>query len=218
MHNELLYWLASDNGLRVHIAIISLLLLGGFGFPMPEDIPLLLAGVAASQGIVRLDAAFLSCYVGVVVADQLVYFIGYFFGQKLVTAGVKSPLLPLVTPQKIEEVREGLRKRRLFYIFLGRHLFPLRTVTFMTAGALRIPYLEFLLTDAAAALISVSVVLLIGYALGGHLTPEITADLVKRSHIYIGVFVAVCCIGYLIYRLCKRAPSTFTENSQQKGS
>ena len=192
-------WLASESGLRVYIAIFILLLVGGFGFPVPEDIPVILAGVAASKDIISIEGAFAVSYIGVVVADQIVYFMGYFFGQKLVTAGKRSERFSFITEEKVEEIREGLRKRRLVYIFIGRHVFPVRTVTFLTAGALRIPYLEFLAADAFAALVSVGMVLWLGYFLGGRLTPEVIHDMIHEWHIYVG-WTALACFSLWLLR------------------
>lgn len=201
---EIVNWLASENGFRVHIAVLILLLMGGFGFPMPEDIPLLLGGVAASKNIVSLRAIFLTCYLGVLLADQIVFLIGYFFGQKLLAAGTRSPFFPSITEERLNVVREGLRKRRLFYIFLGRHLFPLRTATFLSAGALRIPYLEFLIADAFAALLSVTMVVGIGYMLGSRLTPEVVQHFVHKSHLYLLIITLICILFWVLNRAIKR--------------
>jgi membrane protein DedA with SNARE-associated domain len=183
------------------VAVFTLLLLGGIGAPIPEDIPLLLAGVAGRKEIVELHSIFLTSYLGVIVADQFVYFIGYFFGQRILSAGTRSTFFPAITEERICEIREGLRKRRLFYIFLGRHLFPVRTVTFLTAGALRIPYFEFLLSDAFAALVSVTLVLGVGYYLGGSLTPEVIHSIAEEMHIVIIGVVAFCALLWLLKRM-----------------
>ncbi len=180
-------WLTIDNGFNVHVTVFSLLVLGGFGFPIPEDIPLILGGVAWQQGLVAPQAILLTCYVGVLLADQMVYAFGYFFGQRILKAGTDSPLFPSITEERVLLIREGLRKKRLTYIFIGRHLFPVRTATFLTAGALHIPFLEFLIADAIAAVVSVSVVVAIGHVLGGQLTPEIISHLVHQSHYYIAL-------------------------------
>lgn len=200
MKSEIIWWLASESGYRVHVAVFILLILGGFGFPIPEDIPLLLAGVAGQRNLVKIQSIFITCYFGVLIADQIVFFIGYFFGQKLLSAGTKSPFFPAINEEKVNEIREGLRKKRLFYIFLGRHLFPVRTVTFLTAGTLRIPYLEFLLSDALAALLSVGIVVGIGYLLGEKLTPDVVETIVRDFHYFLAIVFAT---GLLIYALWK---------------
>lgn len=189
-------WLSNDSGFNLHLTVLSLLLLGGFGFPIPEDIPLILAGVAAQKGLVLMKAVLVTCYVGVLSADIIVYGIGYCFGQKLLKAGTRSSLFPSITEQRVMRIREGLRKKRLTYIFIGRHLFPVRTATFISAGALHIPFFEFLAADAFAALVSVTLVVSIGHLLGGQLTPEIIRDLLHRSHYYI-VILTILVVGFL---------------------
>ncbi len=194
-------WLSVDNGFNVHVTVLSLLLLGGFGFPIPEDIPLILAGVATQKHLVSPQAIMITCYIGVLAADQIVFAFGYFFGQRVLKAGTSSPLLPTITEERVEIIREGLRKKRLTYIFIGRHLFPVRTATFLIAGALRIPFLEFLAADAIAALVSVSIVVAIGHVLGGQLTPEVISHLIHRSHYYIAIFTGIflLCFGIRFY-------------------
>lgn len=201
MHNpDFISWISSDNGLVVHTGIFIMLILGGFGFPIPEDIPIILGGVAASKNIVDIRAVFLVCYVGVVLSDQVMFLGGYLFGPRLMSAGSKMPVFRAVTPEKMDEIRDGLRRRQLFYIFLARHLFPLRSVTFLTAGALRVPFIEFLLADAFAGLVSVSIVLGLGYLLGERLTPTVVQHMVDQAHYYILLFVLVCALGWLISR------------------
>ena len=210
MQSEIILWLASESGYRVHVAVFILLILGGFGFPIPEDIPLLLAGVAGQRGFVKIQSIFITSYLGVLLADQVVFFIGYFFGQKLLNAGTRSPFFPSFNEEKVNEIREGLRKKRLFYIFLGRHLFPVRTVTFLTAGSLRIPYLEFLISDALAALASVGIVVGIGYLLGEKLTPEVVEAIVTDFHYFLAVVFAIGLSLYAAYKWVERKKNNKT--------
>ena len=199
-NHDFISWLSSDNGLAVHAGIFIMLILGGFGFPIPEDIPIILGGVAASKNIVDLRAVFLVCYLGVLLSDQVMFLGGYWFGPKLMSAGSKMPMFRHVTPERMDEIRDGLLRRQLFYIFLARHLFPLRSVTFLTAGALRVPFFEFFLADAFAGLVSVSIILGLGYLLGERLTPPVVQHLVDRAHYYILLFVLLCTVGWLISR------------------
>lgn len=192
----LVSWLASDDGYAVHISVFIALLLGGFGFPIPEDIPLLLAGVAAGKDIVSLQAIWLTCYVGVIIADQLLYLAGYFFGGRLLEAGTRSPFFPSITDDKVAEIREGLRKRKLAIIFIGRHLFPVRSVTFLSAGALRVPYFEFLIADAFAALVSVTLVVALGYFLGDLLDATLIEHVIREAHIYLTLIVGILIAYY----------------------
>ncbi|MCB0343761.1 MAG: DedA family protein [Bdellovibrionales bacterium] len=203
--DELGAWLASDNGFVVHAGVFIMLLLGGIGFPIPEDIPLILGGVAIAQKIAPLTTMFLVCYVGVMAGDQTMFFIGHRYGQRLLDAGARSRFFPAITDEKVAEIREGLRKRRLLYIFIGRHLFPIRSATFVCAGALRVPFFEFLLADAIAALVSVTLMMSIGWWLGDHLTPETVEHLVEQAHFYIIALVLICAFAYYLRRQMKKS-------------
>jgi len=195
---DLNFWMSGENWLYVHGAVFLSLILGGFGAPIPEDIPLLLSGLAASKGVVSLRGIFLTCYFGVVLADQLVYLMGYFFGPGLLDLAKRSKFFPGINEDKVENIREGLRKRRFLYIFLGRHLFPLRSATFLTAGAVRVPFLEFLISDAFAALISVGAMVGIGYWLGEILSPEVIEQLTSKIHFYVTLAVIFIIAVYLL--------------------
>ena len=48
-------------------------------------------------------------------------------------------------------------------IFFARHLFYLRTITFLTCGAVRLTFLRFLIADCLSALVSVPIMLWIGF-------------------------------------------------------
>ena len=117
------------------------------------------------------------------------------------TASTRSSFFPAITENRVNEIREGLRRKKLLYIFIGRHLFPVRTVTFLTAGALRIPFLEFLFADALAALISVFIMVGLGFFLGSHLTPETTNYLINQAHIYILYGIVFILFAWLIKRI-----------------
>lgn len=199
--------ISSDNGLFLHWIILVSLLLGGLGLPIPEDLPVLLGGIVIGRGVVSLSTMAAICYVGVVVADLMIYGIGYKLGNKLVTYGTRSPFLPSVTQDRVDRIREELRKRRFLCIFIGRHLFPIRSVTFLTAGALKVPFLEFLLTDLIAGLVSVAIMLSIGIYVGENITPETFSALGDELHtlaIVLTVLIVVSGLYFLYKRRLKQ--------------
>jgi membrane protein DedA with SNARE-associated domain len=178
------------------------LILGGFGFPIPEELPLLLGGIAIAERSVTIQGVFLTCYLGVLLSDQLMYLIGYLWGKRLVEAGTRAPYLPMVTEDKVAEVREGLRKNRLVYLFVCRHLFFLRSATFIVAGSLHVPYWEFLTADALAALFSVTLFIWLGYMIGARLSPDVITHLVHQANVVLAV---VLVLGLVFYALFVRA-------------
>ena len=204
---QLQEWLAGEDTFFTHLGIFTSLILGGVGVPIPEDLPLLAGGIAASKNIVSLKSIFITCYIGVIISDQIIFLIGYYFGNRLIEAGKGSKFFPTIDDKKLAKIRSGLREKRFLYIFLGRHLFPLRSATFLSAGALRIPYHEFFIADVLAALISVTLMLGIGYWLGETISPELWTEILKRIHI---VLTAILGLIVLLYYLKRRS-----KNSQE---
>lgn len=186
----------------MHAGVFILLLLGGFGFPIPEDIPVALAGVAASKGIVPIQTIYLVCYVGVIFADLILFFIGRWFGFRLLTAGTNSRFLPALTSARVEKTRTALHNNRLLCIFIGRHIFPVRTATFLSAGALKVPVLEFLIADAIAAFFSVSIIFGLGYYLSENMKPEKVSYMVTEG---TGALILIILIAsYFFWRRNKK--------------
>lgn len=212
MEESLINLISNSDGLYVYLGTAFLLFLGAIGFPIPEDIPIILAGVLSAKKMAHVQSMFIVCYISVVCADLLIFTFGYFFGQKLLTAGAKSPFLPAITEERIEDIREGLRKRRLMYIFIARHLFAVRTLTFLTAGALRIPATEFLIADALAALVSVSLMLCLGYFLGETLSLEVLNQMIGEVSLCLLAFVLLCGLIYYRRKKKKAATSSHTQN------
>ncbi|MDD2941648.1 MAG: DedA family protein [bacterium] len=183
--SNLIEILSHNDGFYLHIAVFSMLILGGMGFPFPEDLPLLISGISANKGIVAVPAIMLNCYLGVLIGDQIIYGLGFFFGKRLVAPAKKIPFLPQITSEKAEQVRSEWLKRKLLLVFLARHLFPLRAATYLTAGIVRIPFWEFLFADAIAAVVSVIIMFSIGYFIGERLTPAVLEHLIHEAHFYI---------------------------------
>lgn len=202
MEETLIEIVANGDGIYVYLGIALLLLLGALGFPIPEDIPIILGGVLAAKEMAQIQNMFFTCYVSVVVADLFIFMLGYFFGQKILVAGKKSRFFPAITEDRVENIREGLRKRKLMYIFIARHLFAVRTITFLIAGALRIPTSEFIIADALAALVSVSIMLSLGYFLGETLSLEVLNHIISEASLVL--LLAVLIVGWIYYRKKRR--------------
>jgi hypothetical protein len=102
-------------------------------------------------------------------------------------------------PRKVKLIRLKLERRSLVMIFLARHLFYLRTVTFLTCGAVRMTLWRFIVADALAALISVPLMIFLGYKFAEHL--DQIRDMI-RSATYLSGLVVALVIGliYLYYR------------------
>jgi membrane protein DedA with SNARE-associated domain len=161
----MLDYILNSQGVGAYIIVFVLLLAGAFGLPMPEDIALIGAGFLVH--FQRADALVMAlvCYVGIVLGDVVIYRIGYIAGPTLFR---KRWFRKYVTSTRLEWIRSNLERRTFVTIFVARHLFYLRTATFLVCGAVRIQFPRFLVSDLVAALITTPLMLFIGYLFAEH--------------------------------------------------
>jgi membrane protein DedA with SNARE-associated domain len=193
-------WLLGQDGVWVYVVLAALLLGGAIGLPIPEDVPLLLGGVLVEQGKAQLDLVFIVSYSAVVLGDLLIYSVGRRFGPRL----FKTRLFcHRITPERAELINKRLERHSLWMIFIARHLFYLRTATFLTCGAFKMNFRRFLVADALAAFVSAPLMIGLGYLLSenfSHLL-ELTRK-AKTFSIIIGLLIVT---GVFLFWRKKRA-------------
>ncbi len=141
-------------------AIIGLLGLGGMGLPVPEDLVVLTAGFLSREGRIDLPAAGVSCYLGVLLGDMLLFQLGRRLGPRAMDL---APLARLLTPRRRRALEVHYARHAVITVMAGRYAAGLRLPFFALAGASGVPWRTFLLADATAALLSVPLVLSVGW-------------------------------------------------------
>ncbi len=148
-----------------YIGVFVALIAAGFGFPIPEELPVITAGILVGHGDTNLRWYIMLPVViaGVVTADGLLYAAGRLWGTRLLEIGwVKRRLLP---PEKREEIEKNFAARGIM-VLLGARLLPgIRTPIFLMAGVLRVPLGRFLLADGIYAIPLVNLLFWLSYAL-----------------------------------------------------
>src|SRR5437868_14442063 len=66
-----------------YLGITVFLILTGCGLPLPEEVAIIAAGVAAGQGALNPWLALAACLVGAIVGDSAMYLIGRRFGKAI---------------------------------------------------------------------------------------------------------------------------------------
>ncbi len=192
-------WLVIQSDLVVYVTLFSLLMTGAIGFP-PEDFTLILAGIVIHSGKGDPETIFLICYIGTILGDLFIYGIGRWFGRALFK---KEWLKKRLRPGRIKLIRRGLEKRSLPMIFVARHLFYLRTVTFLSCGAVRMKFLNFVVADCFSALVSVPIMLWIGFQASEHYDTVI--NYLKQAKLFSLVLAIALVTAVVLYILRKRA-------------
>lgn len=158
-------WLLLQNEYVIMVGLFLLLVGGAIGLPIPEDIPLILAGVAVHSGSINLTWAFLVCYFGVIAGDLIIFSLGKKLGPAIFQ---REWFKKRFGERDLKLIRLKLEKRGIWMIFIARHLFYFRTMTFLTCGAVKMSYKRFIVADCIAALISVPIMLWVGYIFSEH--------------------------------------------------
>lgn len=137
-----------------YLGIFLVLFVAGLGLPIPEEIPVLAAGVLAKEEVVRWWVALPVCIVGVLAGDTVLYWLGHHWGEHILEWRVVRRLL---TREREESLKAAYRRHGVKIVFVARHITGLRAAAFLTAGIARVPFSQFLAVDAGAALIGVPV-------------------------------------------------------------
>jgi membrane protein DedA with SNARE-associated domain len=182
-------FLLSAHGLFAYLLIFGVLLAGSLGAPLPEDLALLVAGIMSSHETVHTGLMALTCYFGVLAGDLIIYRIGWLAGPALFR---KQWFRKHLTTRRLQLIRENLDRRTILTILIARHLFYIRTATFLMCGAVRLPFARFFLIDACAALITVPLMMGLGY-LFAHNYTSILAFMrqVKVALLILGIVAAI---------------------------
>jgi membrane protein DedA with SNARE-associated domain len=192
--------LLAGNSLDIGYAFVFVvLLLCGFGLPMPEDVVLVtggvlawlasdlesvsVAGLLADRNLMVMIAVGLS---GIVAGDTVIFLAGRRFGHRVADF---RPLRRIITPEKLELVEKKVRTRGNVVVVFARFLPGLRAPTFFTVGHARMPLWEFLLFDGVAAAVSAPRWVCVGFWFGSDL--EEAARVAGRFSQYILLAVGV---------------------------
>lgn len=169
-----------------YLGIVLFLALCGCGIPIPEEAPLVLAGVLSSQGTLEPWMAFASCLVGALLGDSLMYAIGRHFGHAWLT---KHPSVSrFIDAEKEEKFEHAVRRHGFKVLLLTRFLVGVRGPVYYAAGAAKVPYLRFLLWDLIGATVVVGVIFGLGYRFGNGIAKIINdAEEVATAVVILGL-------------------------------
>lgn len=181
-----------------YLGLFLLLILGGIGFPFPEDTTLILCGFLISQGVIRPIPAFLSIYAGLLIADYFLYSVGRKYGRMIVT---HKRFHLIVSAERLAMLEDKFRRKGVLVILFGRHIFGLRAQLFLAAGTMKMPAEKFLLADACSALFTMALMVGAGYA-GGYGMQALERNLIKIKNFSIALVVALVSV-YFLWRYLK---------------
>ncbi|MDC0711532.1 DedA family protein [Stigmatella sp. ncwal1] len=168
--------------------LFVLLMAGGVGLPLPEDIVLLTGGALAHLGVVKLPVVIGVCFAGVLSGDLLLFHTARKLGPGIYE---KRWMKALLTPERRARIAALYTRFGGRVIFLGRYMFVLRVPIFAMAAVQGVKARTFLLWDALALSLSAPLLVGLGY-LFSHSIDRVAAGLGHAEHM-----LAIAVVGLL---------------------
>lgn len=160
-------FLLNFHGPTPYLLVFGILLLCGFGLPIPEDVTLFAGGLLAYYGVCDLYVMILVGLAGVMFGDSTMWYLGHRYGRRMMRQAFFKKLLP---DERIQAASKRLNKKGAKRIlFFGRFMPGLRAPIYFTSGMLHVPFPRFFIMDFLAALLSVPAVIGAVYYFGDEL-------------------------------------------------
>jgi membrane protein DedA with SNARE-associated domain len=181
-----------------YAGIVGMLAVGSVGVPIPEDVPLITAGVLAAFGGPDVVTASAICFALIVGRDFGFYWLGRRYGLGLLSTRWGRRLVPA---DLVERMRDRLKEHGVKVVAAGRFAVGVRTAIFFAAGLADVPPRRFLLADGLAALLSVPLWVGLGWLFAenlGRLEP-----IVRDVRLAVGLATAAG-VGFFLVRWWRR--------------
>ena len=180
--------------------LLGILIIASLGVPIPEDVPLIAAGVIlkTNPGVGSFAGAFLTALCGIMIGDLVLYTMGKRWGRDVVRhRWVRS----LITAERFDLMADRFHRWGAWMCFFGRFFMGVRGVMCITAGATRYPYWRFFLADFCGALLSVPFFIFLGYWFADKM-PALREGIGRFQNVTIAL-VVLAVVAYIIYELRK---------------
>lgn len=129
---------------------------------LPGDSLLFAAGAIAALGSLNIFAILAILILAAILGDTVNYWIGHFFGQKI----IDSPKVPFINQKHIDQTQEFYAKHGGKTIILARFVPIVRTFAPFVAGVGKMEYGRFITYNVIGGVIWVTVFTLAGYFFG----------------------------------------------------
>ncbi len=183
-------------------ALLLILVLASLGVPIPEDLPLIAAGVVlrTTDGVATWHWTIIVALIGIMSGDLVLYSLGRRWGPDLLS---HRSVRWLLTPERYAALREKFHYHGMWLCFVGRFFMGIRAAMCLTAGATRFPYWRFFLADFAGAVLSVPFFILLGYYFAG-MIPQLRQYIAGAEGVLLAAAALVLLVLTLVYRARKR--------------
>jgi membrane protein DedA with SNARE-associated domain len=183
-----------------YLSVFGVLMLCGFGLPLPEDVSILAGGIISGLGYTNVHLMCFISLIGVMLGDMMVFYLGRRLGDHIFK---KKLLGKILSHSTFEKITVSLQKNGWIVLFIARFLPGLRSAIFLTAGITRfVKFPKFFIIDFTAALISVPLWTYLGYYGASNLS--LLTHWIKDTKIITLIILGIILIIYIAFKLFKR--------------
>lgn len=159
---------------------------------LPGDSLLFAAGAFAALGSFNIYGLLFLLLVAAVVGDTVNYWIGHFFGQKI----IDNPHIPFINQKHIDETQEFYKKHGGKTIFLARFVPIVRTFAPFVAGVGKMDYKKFLEYNFTGGFVWVFGFTLLGFFFGN-------IPFVKENFSIVVIAIILLSVLPMVYEFVK---------------
>ena len=182
-----------------YFSVFGMLLLCGFGVPIPEDISIIAGGIISGLGYGNVHIMCVVSFFGVLIGDIIVYNLGRIFGERIFSKKFGKRILE---HGWYEKIIKSFNDNGKMVLFAARFMPGLRTPIYLTAGITKfVGFPTFLIIDGFAALISVPIWNYLGYF--GASNRELLIKWMRDTKIAIFIILIVFIVFYVVMKLIK---------------
>lgn len=183
--------LTAQYGILTYV-ILFLIVFAETGFVvtpfLPGDSLLFAAGAISALGSLNVWLIVLLLMIAAIVGDTINYWIGHFFGQKI----VNNPRIPFINQEHIDKTEQFYKKYGGKTIILARFVPIVRTFAPFVAGIGTMDYQKFLRYNIVGGVVWVALFTLAGYFFGN-------IAFVKQNFHYAIIVIIVLSVIPMVY-------------------
>lgn len=174
------------------------LILCGFGLPLPEEVSLIGAGLLIYEGHDYWTMLAI-CIAGVLVGDSVPYTVGRVFGEDALRL---RRVRRMLHPRRFRRLERRFQEHRNWAIFSCRFFPGIRWPSYFLAGSMRMSVGRWLTLDLAGALIQVPLALYLGLVFGANI--ERLRSELESFQLIAAAAAGLVVVGFLTWRWLRR--------------
>ena len=190
-----------------YFGLAAILVAGGMGLPIPEDVPLMFSGYLCSPKysplpqhtsiLLMITAGML----GVICGDSILWYVGRYGldANNFLSRHVRKAL----GSKRRIFLEKHFQKHGNLTLFVGRFIPGIRALVFALCGISKMRYVRFVIVDGLAALVSVPTFIFIGYHFAAEFH-KVILEVARIKHIVVLIGTAVVGVALVAYVFHRR--------------